>query len=188
MSTSHPRLQVLWRRFPYNAGLQVNAGDPLFALESGAEAAARDQAANRLDEARAKLDDAKKGMRPAEIDAIEAQLNQAHMALVLSEKELARQMDLFRTGASAAQEMDRARSARGQDRQRVSQLEADLKTAQLGARSDQIAAAEAGKRRSKRRSSGRTGISRRSISARRRRAWFSTPSTGPASECRRGVR
>ena len=127
-------------------GAQVKAGDPLFALECGAESAARDQAAKRLEEARAHLEDARKGMRPEELDAIEAQLNQSRAALVLSEKELARQMELFRTGASSAQDRDKAQSARDQDRQRVSQLEADLKTAQLGSRSDQIAAAEANAR------------------------------------------
>ncbi|MGB8169856.1 MAG: HlyD family efflux transporter periplasmic adaptor subunit [Chthoniobacteraceae bacterium] len=124
-------------------GAQVKAGEPLFALECGAESAARDQAVKRLEEGRANLEDARKGKRPAEIDAIEAQLNQSRAALVLSEKELARQMELFRSGASSAQDRDKAQSARDQDRQRVSQLEADLKTAQLGLRSDQIAAAEA---------------------------------------------
>ncbi len=124
-------------------GARVKAGDPLFALECGAEVAARDQAAKRLDEGRAKFDDAMKGKRPQELDAIEAQLDQSRAALALSEKELARQMELFRSGAASAQERDKAQSARDQDRQRVSQLEADLKTAQLGSRSDQIAAAEA---------------------------------------------
>src|SRR5208282_6054135 len=44
---------------------------------------------------------------------------------------------------SSVQDVDRARSTRDQDRQRVAQLEADLLTAHLGSRSDQIAAAEA---------------------------------------------
>jgi HlyD family secretion protein len=39
--------------------------------------------------------------------------------------------------------VDRARSTRDQDRERVAQLEADLQTGRLGARTDQIAAAEA---------------------------------------------
>ena len=124
-------------------GTQVKSGDPLFALECGAETATRAQAAKRLEEGLAHLDDARKGKRPPEIEAIEAQLNQSRAALVLSEKEFARQTDLFHSGASSAQELDRARSARDQDQQRVSQLEADLRTAQLGLRSDQIAAAEA---------------------------------------------
>ena len=124
-------------------GAQVKAGDSLFALECGAETAARAQAATRLDEGRAKLDDARKGKRQPEIEAIEAQLNQARAALVLSDRELERQNELFRSGASSAQTLDRARASRDQDLQKVSQLEADLKTAQLGLRSDQITAAEA---------------------------------------------
>ena len=124
-------------------GAQVMAGDPLFVLESGLENAGRDQAVRRLAEGRANLEDARKGKRQPEIDAIEAQLKQGRAALALSEKELARQTELYRSGSAAAQEFDRTRSTTDQDRQRVSQLEADLKTAQLGLRSDQIAAVEA---------------------------------------------
>jgi HlyD family secretion protein len=125
-------------------GAQVKAGDPLFALESTPEQAARDEAERRLAQARANLEDVKKGKRPSEIESIQAQLQQARAALALSEKELARQEDLMRIpGATAVQEFDRARSTRDQNRQRVAQLEAELKTAQLGSRSDQIAAAEA---------------------------------------------
>ena len=124
-------------------GGQVKLGDALFALECGAETAARAQAATRLDEGRAKLEDARKGKRLPEIEAIEAQLNQTRAAVMLSEKEFARQTELFRSGAASAQDLDRARSSREQDLQRVSQLDADLKTAQLGLRSDQITAAEA---------------------------------------------
>ncbi|MEA3211346.1 MAG: HlyD family secretion protein [Chthoniobacter sp.] len=130
-------------RLSVQRGAQVAEGDPLFALESGLEKAARDQAERRLAEGEASLADAKKGKRQPEIDALEAQLKQARAALTLSEKEFARQNNLFRSGTAAAQEFDRARSTQDQDRQHVSQLEADLKTAQLGLRSDQIAGAEA---------------------------------------------
>jgi HlyD family secretion protein len=124
-------------------GAQVKANDPLFAIECVSERAARDEAERRLAQARANLEDAKKGKRPSEIAALESQLQQAHAALVLSEKEFNRQQGLYKSGSSATQDLDRARSARDQDRQRVAQLEADLKTAQLGSRTDQIAASEA---------------------------------------------
>jgi len=124
-------------------GAQVKAGDPLFALESASEKAARDEAERRLAQGRANLEDTKKGKRPSEIESIEAQLKQARAALALSETDFARQEKLVQSGMIAVQDFDRARSARDQDRQRVAQLEADLKTAQLGSRSDQIAAAEA---------------------------------------------
>ncbi|MCX5644350.1 MAG: HlyD family efflux transporter periplasmic adaptor subunit [Phycisphaerae bacterium] len=124
-------------------GAQVAAGDPLFALESTPEKAARDEAQSRLVQARASLEDAKKGRRPSEIESLQAQLAQAEAALGLSEKELARQEELSRSGATTPQDLDRARSMRDQAREKAAQLQADLKTAQLGARSDQIAAAQA---------------------------------------------
>jgi HlyD family secretion protein len=128
---------------PVQRGTQAKAGDPLFTLESVAESAARDLAASRLEEGRAKLADALKGKRPEEIDAIKAALDQIRTALALSESELDRQAKLNASGASTAQDLDRARSTRDQNRQGVSQLEAELRSAQLGSRGDQIAAARA---------------------------------------------
>ena len=124
-------------------GAQVKTGDPLFSLENGAEKAVRDEAERKVTQSRATLEDVKKGKRPAEIESMEAQFQQARAALALAEKELLRQQELYKSGASAAQDLDRARSTRDQDRQRVSQLEADLATARLGSRDDQVAAAEA---------------------------------------------
>src|SRR4030095_11344305 len=68
-------------------GAQVKAGDPLFALESAPEKAASDEAERRLAEARANLEDVKKGRRPEEIAVFEAQLEQARTAKAFSEKE-----------------------------------------------------------------------------------------------------
>jgi HlyD family secretion protein len=124
-------------------GEQVKAGASLFNLENGRETAAVDEAQRRLAQARATLEDARKGKRPSEIEALAAQLQQARAALVLSQKELARAEELARTAVATGQELDRARSAHDQDRQRVAQLTAELETARLGARSDQVAAAEA---------------------------------------------
>ncbi len=125
-------------------GAQVKIGDPLFALENTSERAARDEARRRLAQAHANLEDARKGKRPSEIESIEAQLRQARAALTLSEKEWARQEQLLHIpGATSQQDVDRARSGRDQDSQRVAQMEADLKTAHLGSRADQVAAAEA---------------------------------------------
>jgi HlyD family secretion protein len=125
-------------------GSTVRAGDLLFALDSAPEQAAFEEAERRLAQARANWEDAKKGRRPSEIASIEAQLKQARAALALAERELSRQTNLVRIpGATAELEYDRARAVRDQNRERVAQLEAELKTAQLGARTDQIVAAEA---------------------------------------------
>jgi len=123
-------------------GTQVRAGELLFTLESVSERAARDEAERRLAEARANLEDAKKGKRPSEIAALEAQLKQARVTLALSEREFARLKKLFPDGATE-QDLDRARFSRDEARQRVAETEAELQTARLGSRADQIAAAEA---------------------------------------------
>lgn len=124
-------------------GDQVSAGAPLFALDATPEKAARDEAERKLAMNRANWEDAKKGKRPSEIESLEAQLKQALTALRLSEKLKTRQEVLIQTNATSTDDLDRARAAFDQDRQRVIQLEADLQTARLGSRSDQIAAAEA---------------------------------------------
>ena len=122
----------------------MKAGDPLFTLNSDTERAARDEAKRRLAQGRASLEDAKKGRRPSEIESMEAQIRQAQASLEFSEKEFARQEKLIQiVGGTSQADFDRARSTRDGDRQRVAQLEADLKTARLGARPDQVAAAEA---------------------------------------------
>lgn len=127
-------------------GVEVKAGEPLFDLENVSEVAARDETRLRLAQLRAQAADAKKGKRPTEIGATTAQLNLARTALQFSEKELKRQEKLLSAKVVPLQEVDRVRSVRDQDRQRVVQLEAELGTARLGARSDLIAAAEASAR------------------------------------------
>ena len=124
-------------------GAEVKAGDPLFALDPMPEKAARDEAARKVAKARADWEDLKKGKRPSEIESVKAQLEQARAALTLSEKELIRQQKLASSDASAQQDLEQARSTRDQNRERAAQLQADLTTAQLPARPDQIAAAEA---------------------------------------------
>jgi len=124
-------------------GMNVKEGDPLFALDSTTEKAGRDEAERRVSQARASLEDAKKGKRPSEIESLKAQLKQAEAAMALSEKDLARQRHLFAGGAATAQALDRALSINDQNRNRVSQLRADIMTARLGSRSDQISAADA---------------------------------------------
>jgi HlyD family secretion protein len=129
-------LDVTW-------GDKVKAGDPLFALDAMPEKAARDEAARKVAQACADWEDLKKGKRPSEIDSIKAQLGQALAALTVSQEELARQQRLAASQATAQQDLQQALSTRNQNRERAAQLQADLTTAQLPARPDQVAAAEA---------------------------------------------
>lgn len=124
-------------------GDTVKEGAPLFALESEAERSSRDEARRRLAQAQAALRDAGKGLRPSEIAALKAQHQQARSALNLAEIEYVRQERLFRTGTVPAQSLDAALAVRDQQLQTVAKLAADLQTARLGARSDQIAMAQA---------------------------------------------
>lgn len=124
-------------------GDTVKKGEPLFALESEAERSSRDEARRRLAQAQAALRDAGKGLRPTEIAALKAQHQQARAALNLAEIEYVRQERLFRTGTVPAQSLDAALAVRDQQLQSVARLAADLQTARFGARSDQIAMAQA---------------------------------------------
>jgi len=125
-------------------GAQVKVGDPLFELDGMPEQSALDEAQRKLDHALAVLEDAKKGKRPSEIESISASLEEARAASVLAEKEAARQARLQSTvGATTEQDVERALSLRDQDRERVARLSADLETARLGSRVDQVIAADA---------------------------------------------
>jgi HlyD family secretion protein len=124
-------------------GTCVQAGDPLFTLDDEPERAARDEATRKIAQAQANLEDLRKGRRPTEIESLEAQLKQAQAALKFSEAQLRRQEGLSGSLATSPEDLNRARATRDQDRERIAQLEADLQTARLPARSDQIRAAEA---------------------------------------------
>jgi len=124
-------------------GDEVQAGAPLFVLESENEAAARREAEQRLRGAEANLANLQKGRRPTEIAAIEAQLEQAQAALKLSEAVLRRSEKLVLQGFISRERLDEAHSAHERDLARVGQLKADLATARLAARQDEIRAARA---------------------------------------------
>ncbi len=124
-------------------GQRIEAGAPLFALEQSAEAAALREAAQRLRSAQARLADLKKGQRPSELAALGAQLAQARSAAQLSGLELERVSKLYETKVVSTDDHDRARLNHERNLNQVAELEARLDTAQLGARSDAVAAAEA---------------------------------------------
>jgi HlyD family secretion protein len=123
-------------------GARVKPGDALFTLDPEPQKTARDEAARRVAQARANLEDATKGRRPTEIASLEAQLKQMRAALMRSESDLVRAQKVFSMGSGSEEDIVRARATRDQDINKVAQYEADLKTARLGAREDQIAAAE----------------------------------------------
>lgn len=124
-------------------GTRVATGAALFTLEHNAELAAQREATDRLRSAQARWEDLKKGSRPSELAALEARLQQARAATELSQRELARQESLFKTGASPASDLDRARLTHERNQRTVDEVVAQLETARLGGRADAIAAAAA---------------------------------------------
>ncbi|MFV0415634.1 MAG: HlyD family secretion protein [Chthoniobacterales bacterium] len=130
------------KKLSVDRGRQVKTGDPLFLLDDTPQRAALDAAAQRVAQAKAQLEDARAGQRPSEINAIQAQLAQAEAALILSKKELSRQEKLFKQKVTSTNNLDTARSQQDQDQQRVIQLKANLETARIGSRKDQVVAAE----------------------------------------------
>lgn len=125
-------------------GAQVKAGDPLFTLEQENEAAARREAQQRLKNAEAQLADLRKGKRPTEIEAVQAQLAQAEAAERFSRTQLTRAEELVAQNFVTRDRLDEARASHDRDVQRVTELKAQLATARLAARPDEIKAAEYG--------------------------------------------
>ena len=123
-------------------GDQVQAGDPLFALERENELAARRQAEQQLQAAEARLANLKTGKRPPEVETVSEQLRQAVAARDLSEVNLKRQESLFRAGFVSSATLDDARTRLRTDEARVAELRATLATANLPGRPDEIRAAE----------------------------------------------
>ena len=124
-------------------GARVTAGTLLFSLEQGAESAALSEAAGRLRAAQARLADLRKGQRPTELAVIDARLAQARAAAELSTRELERLTRLHENKVASDDDFDRARLSQEAAVKQVAELVAQLESAQLGARTDAIAAAEA---------------------------------------------
>ena len=124
-------------------GSLVEAGDLLFTLEHADEQAAVQAATQQLQGAVSRWQDLRKGQRPSELQALEARVAQARASLTLSRQEFDRRRRLVASEAIAIEEFDRAKTALERDRAALADLEAQLRTAGLGSRSDAVAAAQA---------------------------------------------
>lgn len=126
-------------------GDTVQKGQPLFELEHAAEDDAIQEAGQRLVEAQARRDNLLKGRRPSELKSIEARLAQARVGLAQAHAELARRERIGKTpGAISPEQIEQARAQRDAGQAQVDSIAAELETARLGAREDEIKAAEAG--------------------------------------------
>lgn len=124
-------------------GQQVEAGAPLFTLDPQPEASERQAAQDRVVQVQAALEDAKKGLRESELQSLEAQIAQNQASVEFWTSEVSRLRRAFETRAVSREELERGVSTLEQEQQAVARLQADLATAKLGSREDQIAAAAA---------------------------------------------
>ena len=117
-------------------GQNVARGEPLFVLEHAREEALVSEAERGVAKAENILADLNKGKRPSEISAVEARLEQARASYALSRDEFERRQLLFRTDSIPQEELDRARTEMERNASLVAEVNAELATAQLGARPD----------------------------------------------------
>jgi HlyD family secretion protein len=100
-------------------GAQVKVGDPLFTLDAIREAAARDNAQAAISAAREQGQQA-----AAQLAQAQAEQAQIEADIMRAEKELARQQDLVRIGASPRRDLESAQAAYDSARARRSQTQA----------------------------------------------------------------
>lgn len=124
-------------------GETVKQGDLLFALEHDLEEAVVREASQKYRQAMDRLANLEKGKRPSEIQAITAKLKSAQAGLELARLEYDRRVKLNRKQFISQETLDRARTEYDQMKRQVQSIGADLKTARLGARPDEIKAAQA---------------------------------------------
>ena len=124
-------------------GQQVEAGAPLYGLESVYEQSAVIEAEQNLLKAERALTDLGKGRRPSELAAINAQLREARSGMDFALKDYERKKKLFAEQTISQDELDRSRTEYDRTRQAVNRIQAELATARLGGRSDEVAGAEA---------------------------------------------
>ena len=124
-------------------GSIVSKDAPLFALEPAPEQDERDRLQAQLDQQEALIANLRAGQRPEELTVLRAQASQAQSQLALSQAQWQRMQELGKKNLASADAIDAARSQWQRDEARVQELAARLQVAKLGARRDEVRAAEA---------------------------------------------
>ncbi|WP_309604770.1 HlyD family efflux transporter periplasmic adaptor subunit [Phenylobacterium sp.] len=124
-------------------GQEVAAGGRLFMVDPRQPAAARDQAAAQLAAARAQALDARKGQRPAELAVLDANIAAAQARAGDAAAKLRRVSTLAAKGYESKAALDDAKAASQAAEAQVRAARKQRDAAALGAREDQIRAADA---------------------------------------------
>jgi HlyD family secretion protein len=124
-------------------GQDVVAGQALFVVDPAQVKSAYDQAAAQAQAAAAQAEDARKGQRPTELAVFEANIATAEARARDAHADLRRVTPLVRQGWYAPARLDDARSAAEAADAQVRSAKKQRDAAALGAREDQIRAADA---------------------------------------------
>ena len=124
-------------------GERVASGAALAELEKKDAEISVAQARAALAQARSNLANLRQGRRPEEIAAIQASLASAKAQADQASKTFDRQSDLLERGIATQAAFDNAETSLELARAKVTELQANLAVAQLPARKDEIAAANA---------------------------------------------
>lgn len=127
---------------PVQRGDTVEAGAPLFALDTRDEAAALAEAEARLAQGRAQLADLRSGKRPEEIRVLDAELAEAEASERAAEQTFQRTEALTARAVSARAELDQAQASLDAARARTAAARQNRLVATLEARPETIAAAQ----------------------------------------------
>jgi HlyD family secretion protein len=122
-------------------GDELKTGSALFALEADPEQSAVAAAQANLQEREAELADQNKGKRPDELAQLESQLRAAEASVALARTDLVRQQQLARQKFVSASTLDNYATQLKKELGNRDALAAELRTARLAARDDQLTAA-----------------------------------------------
>ena len=124
-------------------GDQVEAEQILFALDPEPHATALVAAVARADAAAAELADLQKGSRPEELAVIDARYAQVKAATDLSAQQLNRIRSLVQRKLEGQEALDEITTKHELNLKQLDEVEAQLNSARLAARTDRVKAAEA---------------------------------------------
>lgn len=124
-------------------GDKVSKDSNLYALECDSEVISLTQAQEALSVAQSTLNDYNKGLRPQELDVIEAQLSQALANAKNAQEQLTRNTLLYQSNAVSKEQFDNSTTLAKSNEGKVKELRDSLSVAKLSKRSDQILAQEA---------------------------------------------
>ncbi|MFC0167395.1 HlyD family secretion protein [Pseudoduganella danionis] len=125
------------------AGQNVAKDSPLFSIDAESEQIAQQEAAARLNSARAQASNLNTGKRRDELAVTRAQLAQARAAEALASHDLQRQQQLAAQGFVSKARAEDAATTLSQSRARVAELAAAVQVAQLPGRQDERTAQRA---------------------------------------------